>query len=305
MTDAAAVGDDKATGAAPVGEAKTTGAAPVGDDVVKRNSEVRSNIRDMARWLIVGLGAIVTFAIGGSSLTQLGSMGFGSRFWFATFSLVLGLAACVLPLVRAIDLMTMRIYARDEVFTNQRFERARSEVERLILRDKLYEPYRKFGTLNDLFEEITAEIKDQMTRGEDPDYTAYDAVEPNVRQAVEYALTQYTRDRFDALLSNMKWVLPIFGALILVFLILANPGKEDPNKQVPPFPLKIAWNASDEAVLKAAGIGQGCTKVSQSALYVLTEGLRPEVLAVPPDLQTGSCKVVRVTLDSDRHLALP
>jgi hypothetical protein len=258
----------------------------------------------MAKWLIVGLGAIVTFAIGGSALTQLAALE-DERFFVATFFLAAALISCLPPLVLAIDRMAMRSYSREEIFAQAKFADSRRKVEIRLLRDNIYEPYKTFTGLSGEFQTQVEAIQAQIAAGQTPAYANYQIVATKVREAFEFAVTQYQRDRFDALLRTLQYALPAFAVLVLIFVTIANAPKPEENKPISPFALKIEWRAEDEAVLKAAGIGDSCLAKAHPALYVLTDGLRPSVLAIPTELAAGLCKVVRVTLDSDRHLVLP
>ncbi|MBY5426990.1 hypothetical protein [Rhizobium leguminosarum] len=277
---------------------------PLNEHLIKRNDEVRANIREMAKWLIAGLGAIVTFAVGGSALTQLTSLE-GVRFWVAAGFLVVALASCIPPLLQAIDLMAMRTYSRSEVYGHPDFAKAREKVEQSLLNDNIYEPYMTFSGLTEEFQSEVDDVKQQIDAGRTPAYANYNVVAFKVREALEFAVTQHHRDRFDRLLASLKLTLPTFAALITVFIIEANPPKSEAKEAVTPFIQKIEWRAEDEAVLKSAGLGDSCMGQAHPTLYVMTGGLRPDVLAIPPDLKGGACKIVRVTLDSDRHLALP
>jgi hypothetical protein len=275
------------------------------EHLIKRSEDTRANIREMARWLILGLGAILTFAVGGSGLAPLGALEWWPRFSLAIFCLLAAAGSCVWPLIQAIDIMTMRTYGVDEVYFSPRFANARAKVEEQLLNGNWYVSYKNFESLRQLFDGVIEDVKQQEIDELPLELKYYDQVAFKVREAFEFAVTQNLRERFDDLLKTLKLVLPVFLALMVMFAIVTNSAKDDPRKAVRPFLHQIAWNAEDEAVLKAAGIGEGCMRAGHPYLIILTDGIRPKVLAVPFDMGSKACKIVRVALSSDNHLASP
>ncbi|MDL2403516.1 hypothetical protein [Rhizobium mayense] len=258
---------------------------------VASHAEIRSNIRDTAKWLIISLGAIVTFAIGSSTLTQLGSLE-GAREWVALIFLGLALLACVAPLLVGIDAMTMRVYSREEVFSKPKFKNARQRVEKLLLKEYKTRAYQTFASLDEAYTSTRATGAANS-----------DVVRKKMEFAADHAVTQFCILRFDRLLFLLKICLPLFMVFIVVFLMAANPPKAEARKAITPVQAFVSgWNASDDATLEAAGMKKDCIVSGTPTFYMMTDGLRPEVLAIPFDMKNPLCKMVRVSMDRNKHL---
>jgi hypothetical protein len=277
-------------------------ASATGDDY-KRQNEIRANIRDMARWLIVFLGAVVSVAIGASTLTQVASLDVGVRQVTAIALLVAALTTCVPAFFKAVDLMTMKLRGREEVFTSPEFQSARDKVEKSLLPDNIYIAYTTFRSLDETYEIEQAKVMLALARNDTPDLEDLLTIRQKVQAAAEFARVEYDREKFEEILSLLKKYLPIFAILITAFTLVANPAKPEAKKQITPVLVKANWFVTDEGVLEGAGLSKECLAMGHPKLFVLSDGLRPDVLAIPEELKGGACKVVRVTLDSDNHLA--
>lgn len=272
------------------------------DSLVKRNDSVRANIRDMARWFVVGLGSILTLAIGATSLSGFGSMEFDFRFALALVSLVAGVLLCVKPLFQAIDLMTMATNSREEVYTAPKFAAARALVTRAYLSENSREGNRTFEGLARQLEEAKQNPPPANEEAGLNWTLVYKNIAFKVREALELAVTTELRQRLDVMLNTLRRVVPWVVFAMAVFVWAANPPKDATEHKVVPYEQKIAWSAADEAALKDVGVSVRCLAAGHPRLLVISEraNQRSDVIAV---FSTTDCPAARLILTNENHLS--
>jgi hypothetical protein len=265
--------------------------------LIQRHEAIRTNLRETTKWIMAGFAAVLTFAIGGSSLSQLGEMDPDWRFWLAVATLAVGSLFCLAPIWLAIDVIATRARGLDEIINTPAMEPARRQVEQQFLGQN--------GPDLDTFEKIKTkyeEAKNALPAGQD----RCDELFYRMSEAVEFCTTAYTRLRFDTLLSSLAGVGAGAAICFGAFAWAAHPGKDKELEKIraKPFAQLIAWSEDNEAVLKQAGMTSECMKAAHPTLIIVSErpGLRAGAVAVPASTAKG-CVPVRVILTNENKLA--
>jgi hypothetical protein len=294
-----------------------------------RTDAFRANIRDTAKWIIVSFGTIAAFAIGGSNLSQLGSMDQSLRLYVALFCLIVGAIACLVPLWSAINIMTMKMVGLDQIVGSSKYSKARKNVEKKYMTqfepeintvDKLSKTYKEsvdsYRDLNELVDNLRAKASkdDEESIRLREKTSELASVKSTVRalwrrttEALEFCSSEQQALEFDKLLGEMRCYGTIAIGLFAVFAWAANPAKDLGSEKNLRNPRIVSFNWNDEAedTIRKSGVKDDCLKSGHPSLAVTSEmsGLRAGVLAIPADLK--KCDPVRLIMTSDGKLVAP
>jgi len=241
--------------------------------------------------------------IGGGLIAKIPDLEMQPRIVSAVALLVLA-AACLIPLIQAIDIVAQRTTPLKEMATSDKLARTRANVNALI--ESHYPPV--INTVEKLYKEYqdaTNILNDdaQPKAARDDAAKFLKSLQPSIREIIELCSTDHLQQKFDSLRSNIKGPLGIIAVALLAFLIFSH--REDGSEKALPKPVfvKIAWSGEAEAALAKAGLDQSCYAKIRPQLVQIAErsGLRAVVIAVP-DRELAGCNPVRVILTNENKL---
>jgi hypothetical protein len=251
----------------------------------------RANLRDTAKWMVSGIVGVAGLFVGASSVSQLGGMEIGWRFWVAVVALLIALGLCWSPFSNAIAVL------RSEVLSLRAFTQAKSgsdlataakNVESLVKPDlpnnlSLAEFVAQYDTLRkDAFDKAAPADAQR-------DVFAIDDKYQRVRQA---CISELVGVRFDKLKDSIRFPGSIVLLAFLVFGWAANPAKDAPKLLDKPYaePLTPARLAK----LKSLGAPPPCLAPGAQLLAVAV----PEAGHQEALLSAPACSPYKVMLSA-------
>ena len=272
-------------------------------------SNARAGIRETAKWVVVASAGVATLVIGGSSFSSLGSIDWGWRLALAVGSALVGATLCWKPFSAAVDVLTIRIHALDDIVTDPSFSTVVNKVNP-ILRKQNPPGMKTVQEVIAAYNRARTVYYHTMTR---TDNTATEraktALQGKMKRAdevMELCSTEQLVETFDALMRCLKTFGPVIIVAFLCFAWAANPAKEAGTDLPKPLPTPIAWSTEDEAVLVAAGFPKGCLRQHHPQLVAVAQkaALRTSAIAIS-EITDGTCPPVRIDITSAGRLEVP
>jgi hypothetical protein len=272
-------------------------------------STARAGIRETAKWVVAASAGVVTLAIGGSSFSTLGSMDFGWRLALAGVSALVGAFLSWRPFSAAVDVLTIRMRALDDIPTDPAFRTVVEKVNKILDRQNppglrtakdVIQAYNDDRTAH--YAAVESENNEAIKHAE----TALTGRLSRVNQLMELCSTEQLVEAFDNLMSRIKRFGPMIVIAFLCFAWAANPAKEASTDLSKPLPTAIAWSAEDEAALIAAGFPKACMTAHHPQLVAVAQraAMRTSAIAIS-EISDGACPPVRIDITSAGRLEAP
>jgi hypothetical protein len=272
-------------------------------------STARAGIRETAKWVVAASAGVVTLAIGGSSFSSLGSMDFGWRLALACASALAGAVLCWKPFSAAVDVLTIRMRALDDIPTDPAFSTVVGKVNKILRQQN--PP--GLSTAEDVIKAYNTDravyYAAVESRNEDAIEKAQTALAgrmSRVDQLMELCSTEQLVEAFDRLMFRIMRFGPIIVVVFLCFAWAANPAKESSTDLSKPLLTLIAWSGEDEAALTVAGFPKACMKGRHPQLVAVGQkaAMRTSAIAIS-EITDGTCPPVRIDITSAGRLEAP
>jgi hypothetical protein len=214
----------------------------------------RANLRETAKWMVSGIVGVAGLFVGASSVSQLGSMEIGCRFWLAVISLVIALGLCWIPFSRAISVLRSEVLSLGIFKTSGEgeFATAGKNIELLIKRDIPNEL-----TLNQFIEQYESLRKTAFKNpNEDDAQRDVAALDDNYQRIRQACISELVGVRFDKLKDSIAFPGSVILLTFLIFSWAANPAKDAPKLLDKPYTEPLT--ATRLAKLKSLGAPPAC-----------------------------------------------
>ena len=270
-------------------------------DALKPFAEARTTLRDNAKWILSGTGALVILVVGGTTISRLGALEPGQwRFCLAVASGLLGLSLCAIPFYYAVKLLRPEIVSLRGMIdaTAGSWKRAVDRAETQLgpqldggsVRAFVLEYYR----LKRLADK--SEDQDEVDKANDK----LDGMEDDFALARQDCMTELVRIQFDELIGSIWKPGPVILLSLLVFAWAANPSTDPDKPLAKPLVREIQTDADASASLKATGLDSRCyTPLARVILLADEPGGRVGGLLVSPKPGVD-CAPTRVVIVDER-----
>jgi len=269
----------------------------------------RATMRETAKWIISGGGALIVLVVGASTVSSLGTMSWDRpRLWAALFSAALGFVLCWAPFTRAVTVLRpesipLRNFAHPP---DQKYRNVRDKVGDL-LNGQLPMQYPSIEVFSDYVEALRISAFNQDQAIAAPALARFKQAKPLHDVCLQMCLTEYTGSNFDELIDSVKRRQgPVIIAAFIAFAYLANPPKDEETGKAIATPelLDIPSNAFNDAVFADAKVASGCFK--PGAKMVAIEDLPGKRVSGVLAPRAGEvCERTRLTLMGDGRIAIP
>lgn len=262
--------------------------------------QARATLRDTAKWVLSGFGALLILVVGGTTISQFGALDPDDwRFWLAVTFGAIGLVLCVFPLRFALAVLTPESISLKSMAQAQSGVRRRAfkRVEK-ILEGQLPEgSVRTFLSQYDLYAQ-QAESVDSAQRAKA--VAMLDALAGQYGQVAQLCLTTLVRTQFDELMVALSVSGAVIVPAFLIFAWAANPGKDLEKALTKPIVRDLTPDALATNLLKSAGVASACYwPVAHVVLLTEKPGGRVSGLLLPA-IHAPLCAPVRVTVVDDQ-----
>jgi hypothetical protein len=272
-------------------------------------STARAGIRETAKWVVAASAGVVTLAIGGSSFSSLGSMDFGWRLALACASALAGAVLCWKPFSAAVDVLTIRMRALDDIPTDPAFSTVVGKVNKILRQQNppglstAEDVIRAYNTDRAVY---YAAVESKNEEAIEKAQTALAGRMSRVDQLMELCATEQLVEAFDRLMFRIMRFGPIIVVVFLGFAWAANPAKESSTDLSKPLLTLIAWSGEDEAALTVAGFPKACMKGRHPQLVAVGQkaAMRTSAIAIS-EITDGTCPPVRIDITSAGRLEAP
>jgi len=267
------------------------------DDPLSAFADARASLRDNAKWVLSGTGALVVIVVGGTTISQVGALVPGScRFWLAVGSGLFGLLLCAVPFNLAVEVLASELVSMRQ-FVDAKWGARKIAFEKV---STLTDPYLAERSVRKFVDAYEALLK----QADDPDPTKskaandqIDVLKPTYDEIAQACMTQLVSVQFKRLINSLRMPGVLILLSFLVFAWAANPPKET-NTTLPAAIVTLGVDADGAASLKAAGLDPVCYAPAARVLELsqTPAGMISGVLLPPRDGMAAKCLPTRVTV---------
>ena len=257
-------------------------------DIEKQSAATGESLRETAKWVISGIAVATAGVIAGTTLSSLGALDYGLRYFAAVGTAAIGYLALAILFALALTVIAPRNHTLQEIADGTRMRKGwQREFEAKL------KPLLPDG-IDDL-KKFTAFADDPKAKDGKP-LAGEKLVNLNLtRRWIEAKAKSIERDLQFRRLKFWTFVLtPVIAIAFLAFSSLANPPAE---KRVPVMVKTVDVDQDDLPVLRGALASPSCA-VPKLPVIVLAESPSgaQDVVTVP----AAGCPPVRLRLDHGR-----
>jgi hypothetical protein len=273
------------------------------DDALASFASARVALRDNAKWVLGGAGALLALILGSATVSQFGSLNprdDGWRFWLAAGSGLSGLILSAIPFNLAVDLLLVRVVSMDDFLKANRGPKRRA-CEAISQR---IDANLSQGSVRAFVQAYNYQVKIKDTAATQVEVDAaqeqINLLSPQYNEISQAMTTQFTSFQFENLMNMLRY--PGFVVVILfsVFTWAANPPKDGDKLLAKPVVQNFAADLDTLAAMKGVVKDQAClTPSARVIMYAdVRGGARAGVLISP---KTGvDCPLVPVDVLNHR-----
>jgi hypothetical protein len=259
------------------------------NEIEKQSETAGTSLRETAKWIISGIALATAGVIAGTSLSSLGALGYGERYFEALAAAAIGYAGLGILFATALAVIVPRDHTLQEIADGidipAHWQREIEEKLQPLLFPK------RIKTLKEFCAYAEDPKNDNMTPLSGEDLVTFNMS----RRWIGAKAQSVERDlQFRRLKLRTFAITPVIALAFLGFSSIANPSTE---KRVPVLEKAVDVNQDDIAVLRAALASPACV-VQKLPVIVLSEwpsGVQ-DVVTVP----VSGCPPVRLRLDHGR-----
>jgi hypothetical protein len=267
------------------------------DDGLKSFADARAALRDNAKWVLSGTGAVLALVVGGATISQFGSLSPSDwRFWLAVAAGLAGLFCCGFPFRRAITLLTIDLVTMNDFLAAKEGPKylAYQEIEKrmgwTLTQKSVAGLIREYNAQVDIV--INGERQKQVN-----DASARIAeLQPKYDELSQALATEFVHLQFKELMNDLGTPGVAILLLFMVFAWAVNPPKADHTLVAKPFAITIQPDPDSLDLVRPAASDPRCYTPTVRVVVFASGpgGAEDAVLVSPPS--GGVCPPLRVSL---------
>ncbi len=280
---------------------------PSDDDLLKPFADARASLRDNAKWVLSGAGAVVFLVLGGATISRLGSLEpDGWRLKAAVVFGLLGLGLCAIPLHFAIRLLKPEVIslqgmvAAADGASKQAVDKVDALLGSQLDGGSVRAFVREYYGLRAIAEAARDDDDEAKRAAVKAANDKLDEMQSDFAQVAQTCMTELVGIQFDELMNAVRWPAPAILVFLLVFAWAANPSSDPDKPLAAPLVRQIRPDAPAITWLKTTGLDPRCfTPLARVILLAEEPGGRVAGLLVSPGPGI-ECAPTRVVVVDDQ-----